>query len=158
MEIRSSVPTHVYVIREDDDGTSYVLFPLPGQALANPLTPGATHRLPGRVWTGDEAWQVTNAGGREHFLIFASPDRLDALERMLAALPRSQTGRLASAAPVSPATAQLLSGIGGNATVPRESGSQGAPRLSAQFQTPLSPAAETATGVWVRQLTIRNLP
>ncbi len=156
LEVRTSVPTHVYVINEDDHGESYVLFPLPGQSLANPLSAGTVQRLPGRVGAEDTDWQVTSAGGREHFLIFASPERLGALETMLAALPRPEAGRPVGAAPVAPATAQLLRGIGGLAAAPQESAAPQASRLSAQFATPLSAFAETVSGVWVRQLTVQN--
>lgn len=156
LELRSSVPTYVYVINEDDHGESYVLFPLPGQSTSNPLTPDGAQRLPGRVGTEDTDWQVTSSGGREHFLIFASPERLGALETMLAALPRPEAGRSITSAPVVPETAQLLRGIGGLAQAPAGPAGTGTSRLSAQFTTPLSASAETATGVWVRQLTVQN--
>jgi len=156
LELRSSVPTYVYVINEDDRGESYVLFPLPGQALSNPLGAGTVQRLPGRVGTDERDWQVTSSGGREHFLIFASPERMGALETMLAALPRPEGGRPINAAPVAPATAQLLRGIGGLATAPEQGSATRPARLSAQFTTPLPAATETASGVWVRQLTVRN--
>ena len=45
--VESSKPVHVYVINEDEHGESYLLFPLPGQNLANPLPGGLTNRLPG---------------------------------------------------------------------------------------------------------------
>ncbi len=156
LELRSSVPTYVYVINEDDRGESFVLFPLPGQSLSNPLTPDGARRLPGRVGAEEADWQVTSSGGREHFLIFASPERLGALETMLAALPRPEAGRSITSAPVVPETAQLLRGIGGLAQAPAGTAGAGTSRLSAQFTTPLSASAETATGVWVRQLTVQN--
>lgn len=156
LEFRSSVPTYVYVINEDDRGESYVLFPLPGQALSNPLGAGTMQRLPGRVGSEETDWQVTSSGGREHFLIFASPERMGALETMLAALPRPEGGRPVNAAPVGPATAQLLRGIGGLAPSPVQGTRTETTRLSAQFTTPLRAATETASGVWVRQLTVRN--
>lgn len=156
LELRSSVPTYVYVINEDDRGESYVLFPLPGQSLSNPLTTNEVQRLPGRVGAEEADWQVTSSGGREHFLIFASPERLGALETMLAALPRPEAGRPVNAAPVAPEAAQLLRGIGGLTPAPAQSSTTQSSRLSAQFTTPLPAAAETTSGVWVRQLTIQN--
>ena len=47
LEIRVSTPAHVYVVNEDDHGESYLLFPLPGQKVTNPLPAGRPTRLPG---------------------------------------------------------------------------------------------------------------
>ncbi|MGE0393039.1 MAG: serine/threonine-protein kinase [Vicinamibacterales bacterium] len=155
LEVRASIPLHVYVVNEDDQGESYVLFPLPGHAIANPLAPDTTWRLPGRVGDADTDWQVTSSGGREHFLIVASPERLGAVETMLAALPRPEPGRPVTAAPIASETALQLRGVGGLAPVPSGQATAAA-GLGAARATPLAPAAETATGVWVRRLTVLN--
>ena len=47
LEVRASTPTHVYVVNEDDHGEAYLLFPLPGQKITNPLPAGSPTRLPG---------------------------------------------------------------------------------------------------------------
>ncbi len=90
-ELRSSVPTYVYIVNEDDRGESHMLFPLPGQSLSNPLPAGQPHRLPGTQSQKDQEvyWVIDKAGGREHFTIFASPTRLDVLEHAFDAAPPS---------------------------------------------------------------------
>jgi predicted Ser/Thr protein kinase len=88
LEVRTSVPAHVYVVNEDEQGEGYLLFPLAGQAVTNPLAGGVAHRLPG-IQDGQRlSWQVTSAGGREHFIIFANPTPLSSFEEMFAALPQ----------------------------------------------------------------------
>src|SRR5262245_13057520 len=73
-KLRVSIPAYVYIVNEDDQGASYLLFPLPGQAVTNPLPAGISNRIPG-TRDAEVNWQVDAAGGREHFLIFASPER-----------------------------------------------------------------------------------
>ncbi len=46
LQVQSSIPMYFYVVNEDERGDSFLLFPLPGQALQNPLPPGQRHRLP----------------------------------------------------------------------------------------------------------------
>ena len=82
LEVTATKPVHVYVVNQDERGESYLLFPLPGQTVKNPLLAGAVHRLPGHI-----DWEVTSVGGREHFLIVASPDSLGPLESVFALLP-----------------------------------------------------------------------
>ena len=45
--VQVSVTTYVYVVNEDDEGASFLMFPLPGQSVVNPLSPGRRHRIPG---------------------------------------------------------------------------------------------------------------
>ena len=156
MTINVSVPAHVYVVNEDDQGEVYLLFPLPGQTLENPVPPGAAHRLPGTIGTQEQYWQVTSAGGREHFLIFASPERLTAFETLLTSLPKPEAGRPVTSAAVTTATAQLLRGVGGLAPAAAAAPASAGARLSAQFTTPLPQAEEVVNGVWIRQLTLDN--
>ncbi len=100
LQVVSSIPTYVFVVNEDDRGDAFLLFPLPGQALSNPLPAGQRHDIPG-VLNGERlTWRVTSAGGREHFLIFASPDPPSpAFDRIFAMLPRPTAD--GPAAPVS---------------------------------------------------------
>jgi serine/threonine-protein kinase len=153
--IRVSVPAYVYIVNEDDVGDSYLLFPLPGQTLTNPLTPGTTHRVPGAVGTEQIEWQVTTAGGREHFLVFVSPENLPAFERMFGALPTPVLGRPIQSAPLSPDTISgVQRSVGGlvSSVGTQKSGT----RLTQQFPTPLGEGEETARGLWVRQFTVDN--
>ena len=51
MKLRVSIPTYVYIVNEDDQGESYLLFPLPGQTITNPVPAGMTNRIPGTSGT-----------------------------------------------------------------------------------------------------------
>jgi hypothetical protein len=150
-QLRVSAPTYVYIVNEDDRGESFLLFPLPGQAADNPIAPGGPTRVPGRG--GDVSWEITSAGGREHFLIFASPDRLQAFEELFAALPRPSFERPAGGAKLTDQTVSKLRGVGGLAAAPAPPASA---RLANIFTSPLGDREETARGLWVRQLTVEN--
>ncbi len=155
LEVRASVPTYVYVVNEDDRGESYLLFPLPGHSLTNPLTAEQRHRLPG-VQDGEQThWQVTSPGGREHFLIFASPDPPSpAFERMFASLPRPTAGKPVLAHRLSSEAVGVLRGVGGLSSTPAPKDQPS--RLTAMFATPLAATEEAVRGVWVRQITLEN--
>ncbi len=93
LRIQSSVPIYAYVVNEDERGNSFLLFPLPNQALTNPLPPDVRHEIPGKVNGEVLRWLVDTAGGREHFLVFVTPNAPNAaFERMFAALPRPTLG------------------------------------------------------------------
>jgi len=151
LQVQVSKPTYVYVVNEDDRGASYLLFPLPGQTVANPIPAGQSVRLPA---ADDKTlyWKVTTAGGREHFLIFATPEPLPTFDRLFASLPRPQLNAPVLASPLSTDAVGVLRGVGGLTASPRAS----AGKLAEQFTTPLPPTAESANGVWVRQLTLEN--
>ena len=151
LQIQVSKPAHVYIVNEDDNGESYLLFPLPNQKIANPIPAGNPVRLPAGGKT-PLYWTVTSVGGREHFLIFAAPEPLPAFERMFASLPHAQLDAPVLAAPLPADAAGVLRGVGGLSTSPRSSGT----RLTEQYTTPLPAAAETANGLWVRQITLEN--
>ena len=151
LQIQVSKPTHIYVVNEDDKGESYLLFPLPGQSMTNPIPAGRTVRLPAAGTDAPLYWEVTSAGGREHFLIFATPEPLPAFDRMFASLPRPQLNAPIVASPLPADVVGVLRGVGG-LSAPRAS----ANRLTEQFATPLPQTAETADGVWVRQITLEN--
>jgi len=156
LQVQASTPTHVYVVNEDDRGESFLLFPLPGQTLTNPLPAGAPTRLPGDRDGTMLYWQVTSAGGREHFLIFASPEPMPAFERMFAALPRPALQAPVLSAPLSRDVLGLLRGVGGLVSQPAQTSSES--RLTERFTTELAQTAETAHGLWVRQITFVNPP
>jgi hypothetical protein len=151
LQIQVSKPAHVYIVNEDDNGESYLLFPLPNQKIVNPIPAGRSVRLP----AGGEKpmyWTVTSVGGREHFLIFATPEPLPAFERMFASLPHAQLDAPVLAAPLPADTGVVLRGVGGLSASPHSSGT----RLTEQYTTPLPAAAESASGLWVRQITLEN--
>ncbi len=163
VEVRSSIPAYLYIVNEDERGGSYLLFPLPGQNATNPLPAGKTNRLPGLRGDEEVYWQVDKAGGREHFLIFASPERLSTVEQMLASLPRPEIGKPIESVALPREAVNTLRSVGGlaNASVGglnpvRDPASQGYGRLTQEFPTPLTENEETAQGLWVRQLTLDN--
>jgi hypothetical protein len=153
LQMETSVPAHVYVVNEDDRGASFLLFPLPGQTVRNPLPGGRRHRLPGRVGGREMNWQVSSAGGQEHLLIFVSPDRLDAFEQIFAALPPATDQPIVAARMSSEDVGQLRS-IG--RIVPATPLESPEVRLSSQYNVPLPTTSETASGLWVRQVTFDN--
>ena len=152
MKLRVSAPTYVYIVNEDDRGESFVLFPLPGQAVANPVAADTPIRIPGTK-AQQVNWQTTTAGGREHFLIFASPERLSAFEEMFAALPQPAFGQPVVSAKISNQALLKLRGVGGLTATP---GAQSSARLANVFTSSLGDGEETANGLWVRQLTVDN--
>ena len=150
IKLRVSVPAFVYVVNEDDHGESFLEFPLPGQSVTNPVPAGKTNRIP-----GDVNWQVSSAGGREHFIIFASPERQPVFEEMFAALPHPEFGRTVQPMPLPDEAVSRLRGVGGlTAKPPQGNTARLAPLLL--FSTPLGENEETVRGLWVRQLTLEN--
>ena len=149
LKMQSSVPLHVYVVDEDDKGAAFLLFPLRGDRLTNPLPAGQSVIVPGAT-----RWQVTSQGEREHFLVFASPEPLDSLEEAFARLPEPRVGMPVDAALLATATLERLRGVGGLAPAPAaQNGDAGLARL---FTLPLTASPERARGLWVRQLTLDN--
>ena len=147
--LKVSAPTYVYIVNEDDRGESFLLYPLPGQAVDNPLLAGAATRIPG-TQTEQVNWQITSSGGREHFLIFASPDRLPAFEELFATLPRPSFSAPLPAAKLPTSTVSKLRGVGGLTATPSNIG------LSKVFVQPLGEEEESAAGLFVRQFTVEN--
>ena len=147
LEIEATRAVHVYVVNQDERGENYLLFPLPGQATRNPLAGDRVHRLPGTV-----DWEVTSAGGREHFLVVASPEPLDALQKVFERLPAPRVGGPpAKAEPLSNETIGQLRGIGGLS--PREKAGKSIDLLQSAAQLG---GAESVKGAWMRQFTLEN--
>ena len=156
VKVRASAPTYVYIVNEDERGTAYLEFPLPGQSVTNPLAPDKTHRLPGRVGSREYSWVVDTAGGREHFIVFASPQPLGDFEQsVFAALPRPEIGKPVMSTPLSDAAAGALRSVGG-LVAKTDSRPQKIGALIQLFPKPLGDTEETAEGLWVRQLTLEN--
>lgn len=153
VKLRVSRPTYVYIVNEDDQGESFLLFPQPGQTIANPVPAGTNNRIPGTSGNAEFDWQVSSVGGREHFLIFASPERVPALEDVFAALPRPELGRTPRPQRLPDEAIRRLRGVGGLTANPPPGNTA---KLAPVFSTPLGDTEETARGLWVRQLTIDN--
>jgi len=144
LSIRSSTPMHVYVINEDENGEAYLLYPLANRVPHNPLPANEEVTLP-----GGQNWQVTSAGGREHFVVIASPERREDLEDAFRVLP----GPTEDGPPrPEPGTAQWR-GVGGLTPAPTGPGT----RYSERFPEPLAGREETS-GLWGRRLTLLNPP
>jgi serine/threonine-protein kinase len=157
LTVQSSTSSHVYVVNQDDRGAAFLMFPLPGQKLTNPLPPNVAHRIPGRpVDGGDEVyWQVTTAGGREHFFVFASPEPQTLFEQMLAVLPSPSADAPVESVPLSAEQLGTLRGVGG---LVRPERTPTTPSLSFPFAKPLADGPETVQGLWARQITFENPP
>jgi hypothetical protein len=118
---------------------------LPGQRVGNPLPANSEVQLP-----GDYNWLVSSSGGKEHFLVFASSDRLAAFEDVFRQMPAAQLDPGYSEA-LPPLVTARLRGVGGLARREPEGST-----LRHVFTTPLK-GPETVSGLWVRQLTLVNL-
>jgi eukaryotic-like serine/threonine-protein kinase len=154
LRLRSSVPIYVYVINEDDTGEAYLLFPLPGQAIRNPLPAGDFIRLPGTQNGERISWQVTTSGRREHFIIAASPEPSSMLESLVDHIPVSAVGRPVRSHRLPGPAASLLRSVGGLVATPASADRR--LRDDPTFATPLTDGEETVQGVWIRRLTLDN--
>jgi len=152
LQLQTSVPSYVYVVNEDDHGSVFLLYPLPGQTTdAMPAT--VPHRLPGEYRGEEKYWQVNTAGGREHFVIFVSPNPLRDVQQLVASLPAPRPDATVNYAMLSGELVSKLRGVGGLVSAPA---SPSGPRLSAQYTTPLQDGPEEVRGVWIRQATFEN--
>ena len=154
LEFKASRDLYLYVINEDDDGQAVLLYPLresPGESLAG----GETHLVPGRRTGTQQYWQVTSAGGREHFLVIASPERLAELEAVTQALLHPEQHHPLQYVRLSEETKLRLRGVAGLVEgPPPASGArsrlfEGTPRLA--------PGPEMARGAWMRRLDLDNI-
>jgi eukaryotic-like serine/threonine-protein kinase len=154
LQVQTSIPMYLYVVNEDERGESYLLFPLPGHALQNPLPPGQRHRLPNMQDGELMSWRVTSAGRREHFLIVASPERSTSFDELFATLPQPTRGHPPQNAKLSTEAIGVLRSVGGLVPSPAKVDRQ--LRLMPEFSTALSEGEESASGVWIRHATFMN--
>lgn len=145
LTVSLTAPAFIYVVNEDEAGASYLLFPLPGQGFGNPLPPHRELRLPGAY-----NWQVSSPGGKEHFLVFASANRLDAFEEVFRNLPAARATAVRRSEALPKVVQEQFRGVGG-LTPQQAEGSA----LRHMFTTPLQDD-DAVTGLWVRQLTLIN--
>jgi hypothetical protein len=154
MEVESSEPAHLYLVNEDEIGNVWLLFPLSGYDLENPI-PAGTHRLPGTLAGQERSWVVSSAGGTETFLMIASRDPLPEIEAEIARLPQAAE---AGAAPLDAAgqgrlRGAVLRGIGGTAPAPPRAPGPGA---LAGITEELPALATGEAGVQVQKFRVRN--
>ncbi len=143
LEFEAAEPVHAWVVNEDLDGNVFLLFPIAGLELANPLPGDRSHRLPGRIGGVPQYWQVTSAGGRERFLVIASRHPLPELERELAELTAAGSE-----------TAGVHRGVGGIAPAPPAGG--GRRDALDTLVEHLDADRQRDGSVWVRQLELVN--
>jgi hypothetical protein len=155
LEFRASRSLYVYVVNEDDNGEAVLLFPLAGGEATNPLPANTSHLLPGALEGKQNYWQVTSSGGREHFLMIASPKRLTEFEAETVGLIRPQTGRPLQYAPLTPEAKEHLRGVAGLVTGPRLPQSGSRSHLFDLAET-LASRSEVIQGTWVRRLDLDN--
>jgi serine/threonine-protein kinase len=153
LQLETSVPAYVYVVNEDESGDAFLLFPLPSQFVDAPLPAGVRHRLPGMRKNQRLSWRITTSGIREHFVIFVTPERSITFEKLFAALPAPTEDAPAGVRLLAPAINQLR-GIGG--LTAKAASTQASIRTMPAFATPLPTSAETARGLWVRQVAFEN--
>lgn len=112
LEVTARERVHVYVLSEDEAGAVFVLFPLAGRGVQNPLSAGATQRLPGRQGAEELSWQVTSAGGRETFLVLASRTPLEPVAAAVAAIPQASPDAPVAYRTLPPDALARLRGVG----------------------------------------------
>jgi hypothetical protein len=153
LEFKASRDLHLYVVNEDERGAAFLLFPLPGQGTSNPLSGGTRHRIPGPRDGQAVYWQVTSQGGRERFLLVASPQPVPEVEAEIAALERPQFGQLV-ATPLETGVLERIRGLGGLASGSARSPSE--PGRLARLAQRLTAQPEIAHGAWIRQFELEN--
>jgi eukaryotic-like serine/threonine-protein kinase len=156
--VQVSEPTYVYVVNEDEKGESYLLFPLPGQSLSNPLPPGDSHRLPGKDLRQQPlSWEVSSRGGREHFLLVASRERSAGFEKVIGTLPPPVLNRPVEPARLSSDALSTLRSVGGLAVSSvAPAGTSLQLHRQPEFSMAFVPGEQTVNGTWVRQATFDN--
>jgi hypothetical protein len=96
---------------------------------------------------------VTSPGGREHFFVYVTPQRLVEFEQLLNALPRAELGRAVSSMPLSASAVGVLRGVGGLTAATSPSNTAATELADLQ---PLSEQHESAEGVWARRVSFEN--
>lgn len=150
LEFEASEPVYLYVINEDEAGSAYLLFPLPGFELGNPLPGRRAHLLPGRRAGRPKDWIVTSAGGREHLLLIASRERLEEFETEMRKLPAAGSEGYPQ---ISESAKSRLRGIGGVGEASQTSISS---RHLFDLAARLAARLEVVRGTWMRQVDFEN--
>jgi serine/threonine protein kinase len=156
LEYHGSRPAHVYVLNEDGQGDVFLLFPLPGQDLANPLPANLWHRLPGPHDGVLQDWQVTGGQGQEAFLVVAAVGAVDWLEELIAGFSPASPDRPVRSARLDPTG--LIGTRGVKSIVPADSVGKdpNASTLLAGIARRLTESAAEPGGLWIRQFVVYN--
>ena len=145
----------VYVLNEDARGQVYLLFPLPGFDMKNPLRGEGLHRLPGTRDGARENWQVTTVGDREDLIVIASREPLPAVEQEIASIPAAKPGESVQPYELSAGARARLRGIGGTEQAETPAVQTGPSRL-AETLTSLARDPAKARDIWVWQTKLEN--
>jgi len=158
LRVQLSEPAYLYVVNEDEKGESYLLFPVPGLTLSNPLPAGQAHRLPGQDRRGQEiSWKVSSAGGREHFLLVARRERSPEFEKIISTLPPPVLDRAPEPQRLSPDAVTTLRSVGGLAVSSiSPAGTSLLLHQQPQYSTRFTPGEETVRGPWIRHAVFDN--
>ena len=156
LEVRATRPAWFYVLNEDERGERYLLYPQPRFDLHNPLAAESTFVLPGPVDGKENAWTVTSPGGREFFLVVASPSPVPELEAELNSIRAPEPGRAIRYTAVSEHTVERLRGVGGVAELPARARPPAERSRTFERFRALEARETGVTGVWVRQITLEN--
>jgi serine/threonine-protein kinase len=154
LTVESTKEVYVYVINQDEQGQSYLLFPLSGYSVSNPLPGGLTNRLPGARAGEEIFWMVDSVGGQEHFFVFASPSKLDQFEQSLASLPRPELDKPVTSVLLPRPVIGTLRSVGALAKSNAAAKTDDKPGFS--FATPLKDSPETTRGFWAREIVFAN--
>jgi eukaryotic-like serine/threonine-protein kinase len=154
LNVSLAAPAHVYVLNEDSAGEVFVLFPLAGSDLRNPLPAVRPVRLPGASQGAALSWRVTGGRGPERLLVVAAREPLAWLERECAAFATPVRERPARAAPVAAGAPEPERGLGAVAEAPARD-APAVSKLDALVERLTGPAA-TPSGVWLQSLMLYN--
>jgi tRNA A-37 threonylcarbamoyl transferase component Bud32 len=150
LEVQSTRDMYVYVVNRDLSGDMTLLFPHPQLDQQNPLSGKSIHRLPGRLGETEVDWKISTDGGREQFLIIASPQRLTDLEANIKDLDRPGYAAVSAEA--------LVRGVKEFAAAPGRASAPGADATERIFREaqPLGHGRESTRGAWVRKLELTS--
>jgi len=159
LEFEGDRDLYVYVLNEDEKGSRYLLFPLAGGDMRNPLAGGERYRLPGSVRGIERNWQIDSVGGKEAIFVVASIDPVPRLEELV---PKgaSTAGELSFSYPETSDIAMrvVLRGLGRTAVAepaePAEPAKSGA-TFAALFES-LQRGRERAKKIWARKIELMN--
>ncbi len=140
----------IYVFNEDDAGDQYLLFPLPGLDLENPLPPGK-HQLPGTIGGEEQLWDVTSAAGREHLLVLTASSEVDFIESVIAS---TEPGIPGQPWKLQQGMAQRVRGIGGMSPPAVPDGATKPPLAELRRNVAVRAADQGGIAVW--ELTLSN--
>jgi hypothetical protein len=149
LDFRANMPLWTYVVNRDKTGALFVLFPLPGFDLQNPLPPGVSLRLPGKRKGVLESWKVSSPGGEEEFILIATGSRRENLEKALATLPHAVPQ-------IDTSEIKELRGVGRTSPSVAPGSPEGSRRLPEALRAILDASAPSDPDVWVRRFRLRN--